>query len=784
MANTRIHRSYRRFSAHFGTSAIALAIGFGSTSAFAQNAAPEDAVAIEDIVVTARLRQESLQDTPIAISAVNAKALEGSVVTDITGIGKFLPNVQLGRIAFAGNSLSASIRGISFADLEKTFDPAVGVAIDGVFLGTNTGANLDFSDIELVEVLRGPQGTLFGRNTVGGVINVRRTKPTGEFGVQLRGRIANHNSQDIQAVINLPKLGDAVSVKLFGQRKVSDLFVSDRATGKKLDGRDYYSFGMSVLAEAGPDTTIQGTIEYQKDRSQYPPNVNLTKASGTSFFLGGNICDLTFEIGYGDLGCDTQGYLRQLPEQFRYADVTIPFKSFIDGWAGSLEITTKLGAFNLTSVTGYRDTRDSLLEENTGAPGLPVPPPPAQALFSIPLIVAARDQNYTQFSQEIRIQGDITDSVDLVAGAYYLNTKYNIGPYPYNGVAAATYVILGAPAQNIVSSQDLDSFAVYAESIIKVAPTVRLTLGGRYTIETKKFDTELTLPATDAFTASLKKTFSDPTWRAILDWKPTENVMAYASWSRGFRSGGFNGRGTTPTSLGPYNPERVDSYELGLKADLLDGKVRFGAAVFQADYKDKQEEILRPAAGGSGTETVVQNASSARIRGIELEFLARPTPELTLRASGAHLDAKYRSFVLPDLSQPGAPLVDVSASRNFRRAPRYTFNAGLDYLREIGSGNSVNLTIDYAYTDDSFVSAISDTTGARRDVIKARGAVDASLALIHSNDKIKNLRIAAYGKDLFSNDGGRLGAALDGGIFYFGVLTQNREYGLELSVSF
>ena len=321
------------------------------------------------------------------------------MITDITGIQKFLPNVQLGRIAFSGNSLSAGIRGVSFADLEKTFDPAVGLAIDGVFLGTSTGANVDFNDIESVEVLRGPQGTLFGRNTVGGIINIRRTRPTGELGGRLHARYGSYNTLDLDAVINLPKLGDTISAKISGLRRTSDSFTRNRVTGKREKGRDFYTVGLAVLAEVSPDTSILGSIDYQKDRSTYPSSINLTKATGLPFGVGGTICDLTFSIGLGDLGCDTQGFLRQRAEGFEFANTTIPFESFIDGWSASLEIKTKLGGFNLTAVTGYRDTSDTLLEENTGAPLIPLAPG-----FAVPLFVAARDQDYKQFSQRDRVK--------------------------------------------------------------------------------------------------------------------------------------------------------------------------------------------------------------------------------------------------------------------------------------------------------------------------------------------------------------------------------------------
>ena len=785
MTKARIQRLLRRLPVYIGAGAIVGTIGLVSAPAFAQAAqslpdtnaeSDKDDGAIQEIIVYARFRQESLQDTPLAVSAVSSEMIENSIVTDIAGIQKFIPNIQLGRVAFAGNSLSAGIRGVSFGDLEKTFDPAVGLAIDGVFLGSSTGANVDLNDVESVEVLRGPQGTLFGRNTVGGVISFRRTRPTGELGARLHARYGSFNALDLDAVINLPKLGDAISAKISGLRRTSDSFTRNRATGKREAGRDYYTLGLAVLAEVSPDTSILASIDYQKDRSSYPSNVNLTKANGLPFGAGGTICDLTFSIGLGDLGCDTQGYLLQRAEGFKFANTTIPFQSFIDGWSASLEIKSKLGALNLTSITGYRDTSDSLLEEGTGTPLIPLAPG-----FSVPLFVSARDQDYKQFSQEIRVQGDVSDRIDIVAGAYYLHTNYAIRPYPYNGNAIATAYFLNGPAQRIDSSQKLDSISVFAESIVKLGSNVRLTLGGRYTIETKTFSTTLSIPG-PGFTANRKATFKDPSGRVILDWKPNDDTMVYASWSRGVRSGGFNGRGASPTAIGPYQPERVDSYELGVKADFANGLFRFNPTIFQANYRNKQEDILR--AAGMVTETVVENAASARIRGAEVELQARPTTELTLRASASYLDAKYLSFLVPDLTLPGNPLVDVSGSRNFRAAPKHTVQAGIDYAREIGGGNSLNLTIDYVYTSDTFISAVTDTSGAKRDIIPGRSTVGASLAFIHAGDNLKNLRISGYVRDLFHKEGGVLAASINAGIFYFGVVAPTRQFGVEAAIKF
>ncbi len=759
--------------------ALLCGIAASSQAAFAQTPSPTTAAAapvvdgLDEIVVTARFRNENQQDTPLSVTAIDSAVLQKFVVVDVQSIQRFLPNVQLSRINFAGNALGASIRGISFADLEKTFDPAIGVAIDGVFLGTNTGGNVDFVDVESVEVLRGPQGTLYGRNTVGGTISVRRTRPTGELGVKLHGRYASFNTYDLDAVVNLPKIADIFSVKLFGLKRNSDSFTKNRYTGDREPGRDFYNVGGSVLAEFGENTTVLASVDYQHDDSFYPSIINLTKANGIPFGAGGTICDFTNAIGFGDLACDTQGVIKQRAEDFKIANTSIPFSSSMDGWNTSLEINSKIGDWALTAITGYRNTNDAILEENSGTPPLALGPG-----VLVPLFVAARDQSYKQFSQEIRIAGDITDWMDLIAGVYYLHTDYKIGPGLNNVGTPGTAFLLNGPIQNFTAAQKLDSYAVFLESIFKLSDTVRLTVGGRYTTETKKFSvTQVSAPA---FTAADDATFSDPTGRVIIDWKPDEDMMLYASWSRGFRSGGFNGRATSATSIGPYDPETVDSFEAGMKADFADGKIRFNPTVFWAEYNNKQEEILR--ASGTATETIVQNAASARIRGIEIEFQARPIKELLLRASGGYLDAKYKSFEIPDLANPGTN-IDVAALRNFRRAPKFSFNLGADYTLAVSDNDDINFAFNYSWIDDITTSPIKDKSGDKRDVIPAYGSLDLTVALLHTGQQLKNLRVSAYGRDLL-HGGGRLNNSLDAGVFWFGVVSPRREFGVEATINF
>ena len=237
-------------------------------TAFAQD---EASFKIDEIVVTARKRKESLQDVPLAVTALDASAIENLHTSTITGIDRLVPNIDLGDNPFTGLGLVAVIRGVGFSDPEKSFEPVVGLSIDGVFLASNTGAAIDAFDLESVEVLRGPQGTLFGRNTVGGVINVKRSRPTGEAGLKVGTRITNHNGREYWGVANLPQVGDALSTKLYAFSKEHDTFAVNLSTGEKDPQKDLLQFGGALLFEPSDRLEALVSVDYFDDDSFGPP---------------------------------------------------------------------------------------------------------------------------------------------------------------------------------------------------------------------------------------------------------------------------------------------------------------------------------------------------------------------------------------------------------------------------------------------------------------------------------------------------------------------------------
>ncbi|MEM9289063.1 MAG: TonB-dependent receptor [Pseudomonadota bacterium] len=758
----------------------------GAAVAIAQGAflAPAQAQ-IEEILVEARKRTESLQDVPLAVTAFNQRNIQVAYSNTIDELDRFIPNVEFSDIQFSGQTLGASIRGVSFADLEKTFEPAVGVSIDGVFLAANSGAAFDLFDLESIEVLRGPQGTLFGRNTVGGVIQARRTRPTGEFGIKAGVRYARHADREYRFVGNLPKIGDQLSTKVYFFRDASKTYAKNIRTGEKEDFTDTISGGISLLWEPADNLDIQFTFDVFDDDSSAQPIYNLSLDDAL-------LCQIPQGLAAGGVipesaarnGCRETSLDVAEETDFEFFNRDFPFTNSIEGIAITNEINWDLDSgWTLTSVTGYRDTDEQLTEENLGAVNIPIP---GTGETGLPLFVANRFQTFSQFSQEFRAAGDVTEDFTLVAGVYYLNTSYSLegGPNPVvpNGQIGTAF-ILGDVVDNAPAGQDLNAFAIFADGTYEFNDKFSFSGGIRYTREKKEFNIQsFTVPFTE-----LEETFSALTGRGIFQYQFTDDIMAFAGWSRGFRSGGFNGRGTTPTTLGPYEEEIVDSFEGGFRTEWLDNRLRLNPTVFYAIYRNKQEEIIRASSlNPETTETFVDNAASATIWGIELEGIAQITEEFNLRFSGGYLNAEYDEFlVLSDPLNLDSPLVDVSDTRALRRAPEFSFSVAGDYSRQINDDFLMRFAAAYSWQDDFAASPIIDTVpGEQRHIIEADGSADFSITLESTFNDRSNFQVTAFINDAFHGERARLTNSLDAGIFWFGNGSPTTIWGIEATFDF
>lgn len=757
---------------------------------------------IEEVVVTAQFRKESVQDIPIAITAFDNAFVENSFVEDVESFDKYVPNVVMSDINFSGQTLGASIRGVSFADLEKTFEPAVGVLVDGVFLGTNTGANFDVFDVESIEILRGPQGTLYGRNTIGGTINVRRTRPTGEWGARVSARLGSLDKREFLFVGNTEAFADVLAIKVFASSKEDNSFTENAFTGERDPWRDIMSGGFAAEYKPTENFTALLSVDIFNDDSNAPPPVNLTESAGASpstpgvpyhifgVDAGATFCDLTQTFAAGGLipaaqalnGCSAASFALASAEGFDKSYTQFPFDNFIQGGSATLEMVWDTGDYELTSVTGYRESKEELREENLGMPNITF------LGTSVPLFVANRLQSYEQLSQEFRVASQYDGDFNFIAGLYYFQSDYSIEPGQAIGSVASQAYVLGAASQIFTAGQDLTSYAGFFDFTYDFAENWRLNAGVRYTVDEKDFainsitQTGLTtIDPSGVFLFNGSEEWGEPSGRVNLTYSFSDDASAYLGWSRGFRSGGWNGRTTRESAAGPYDPEIVDNYELGFRTEWLDNTVRINPTAFFTTYSEKQEEIIRTGVGGSSTETVVENAGKAEIYGLELEALWQPDDHWTFRGTAGYLNAEYKEFVVEDITNPGT-LIDVADSRNIRRAPEFTFNATAQYTTPVSPVSNLTFKVDHSWSDDYTTSPISDPAG--RDLVKDDGETDLTVIYDYITEDDIEFQVAGYVKDVFEGRAGKIGTTLNAGVFYFGVLQQGRTWGVDLTAKF
>jgi iron complex outermembrane recepter protein len=755
-----------------------------SFPALAQTAAEEERDGLSEITVTARKRVEDVQDVPVAVTGLSGEAIENRFVPDVRSIAKYIPNVQLGQVQFSGATLSASIRGLTFADIERSFEPAVATSIDGIFLASNTGALVDMFDVESIEVLRGPQGTLFGRNTIGGIINVRRSRPTGELGAKLSATVGSYGRRDFKGVINAPIVEGKLAAKIGLYSINSDSLTRSFATKKRDPGLDRFGFTGTLLFTPTENFEAILSYEYLKDRSNYPQLVNQS--------LPGSLACDAFALCFN--GPVTPGgtgpTIQQIYEDTNYtASFTdVPFKAPLT--ANNFTMNAKYSGenFDIVSVTGLWKNADSLDIDNIGHQFAP----------EVALFHPVRELSGKQFSQELRFDSDFNGMFNIVAGVYYFRSSYRLERQDVFLLGGSTGPSPGTLVDTFSAGQKVTSYAAFAETYWKLSEATRLTIGGRYTKERKLFNVQKpAVPVAeggpyfcpDPTSAHVpcrtgKLTFNKFTPRVSVDHKFGEDVMAYLSWSRGFRSGGWNGRpGSTPDTIGPYDPETVDSYELGLRSKFADNKALFNVTVFQTDYKNKQEDQItsNPVAPAT-TITFVRNAGEARFRGVEVEAQFKPTSDIHFFASGGYLSGKYLKFL-------DAAGVDIRANRILRYAPKWNVSIGTEVTVPVGSADDrFVIGANAKYLDDYATESTRDTVGPvflgrRREIIPQHTSVDASLSYFGKFGGSTEYKLSAFVNDAF-HKGGRIVRSSQAGPFWFSDRIPERTWGVELQLEF
>ncbi len=617
-----------------------------ATPALAQDAAADEAVDLGEIIVSARRRDELLQSTPVAITAVNAAMLENKASVNIGDLTGAAPGLLITQQNSGAQAANLAIRGLTYADIEKSQTPTVGVVIDGITIGTNTGQLQDAFDVAQIEVLRGPQGTLFGANTIGGVISIERSKPTMETGGKFEVSYGKWNTWAGKAIVNFGD-GESFGIKAWYSHNESDGYYFNTTSNTRTGGSKSDSYGASLLFKpTGSAFDAQLTIE-NLEQSFVPVNVSLTQP-GEAFY-----------------GIAT-------PPQNIYQVSGLPTKATYKAPAATLRMNFDLGGVKLTSITGWRHSEEWQTQD----------------FGTASFYYVLRQQDYTQWSQELRASGKIGDTFDYVVGGYYFDSHYDFLQYTTigggNALLTSTNPAVTAPGFQIEYAAT-KSYAGFGDFNWAFADGFRLSFGGRWTHDKKVLNNGFQGNPFPPASAS----FSKFTPKVGIDYRPSNDVMLYASWTRGYRSGGFSPRaGDAVRATTPFQPETIDSYEIGAKLDLLDRKLQLNLAGFVADYKNMQQNLTIPCTCSTGNQTITGNVpGGALIKGIEADATLRPAEGFRITASAAITDSHFRNFIVGGLNPVGAIVPFDFSANNLIYAPKFSGSIEGEYKFPTSFGN-------------------------------------------------------------------------------------------------
>ena len=741
--------------------AIALAVATASAALVPPVLSAERA--LDEITVTARKRVENLQNVGLSVSALSRSEIQRQFARDLQDLASVAPNLIVDDTAQGPGGVAAIfIRGVGVADVEKNFDPAVGVVVDGVFIGSNAGSLLRSIDLARVEVLRGPQGTLFGRNTIGGTINIERTKPTGELGGRFRAGIEDYDTYYADAIVNFG-ISEDVAVKLSAaKRDQQEGYYDNVNTGDDVGENDYQALGFNLLWAPRDDLELEYTFQLEEIDQDTPPLLN-TGQERHLFCSAYGYCSPSLDepitgdrlkvanIGYRPPAPPDPLGINATPDS---AKIPVPLDASFDADTHILEAHWDLNDdITLDYIYGRFETEEEIISNWDGTPEL--------------LFGTTRPADYQQDSHELRVTYDAGGRLNFVAGLYYWESDYSIDLRSWIGFVAPG-TILDIPQY---SEQDTESQAVFFEGDYALTDSLTLTLGGRYTEdekESRQFGNVNTI--SEGFTDHPDEMWDEFTPKAGLRYNFTDDFMGYVTYSKGYRSGGFNGRvNSLEEARQPYDPETVDNYEVGFKSEWMDRRLRLNGSIFYMEYDDKQEELQLPSDTGTGQKTVVTNASSATIEGVELELQAYVSNNLTVRANLGYLDTEYDDFQYEDINGTVIDLSDLE----FRRAPEWTATVDATYEWEMAGGEAW-VRGAYHYLDDHFVN-VTNSPELEND---SQGIVDASV-----NYSINSFTFSLFGRNLTDEDGYTHGYDV-AGLWSYASTRPPRTYGLEVVYSF
>ena len=754
----------------------------------------------DEILVTARRREESLQDVPVAVSAFSGELLQQRSVRNVSDLQQLTPGLAIQGAAGRRGTPSVSIRGQRTQDTLVSADPSVAFYFNEVILSPVQGANLGVYDLGNVQVLKGPQGTLFGRNTTGGAILFTPNKPGKDFAASLTARYGNYDEKALTGFINIP-ITPELRFRAAGNFRDNDGYgriIAGAQPGHRLDSSNEKSFRVIGVWEPSSVFSNEFIFAYDKSRSGGAGFVlrDINPASSLRFFNGG--------APFG-LPSIFDALSRQRNRSIRELEANSPIGEQVDAKLVTNTTTIQLGEVQLKNIFGFRKLDYGVQYDGD------------DAAFSPSVFAVDNPAHSKQYSDEVQLSGTAFDNkMNWIGGFYYFyqNASDRSNSTSLNGLNPNSPQSVGGIVKNT-------SVSGYLQQTSEILPRLSLTTGFRYTVDRRRatmiiytippapnanlcniFDDRGTrlqfnpaLPFNGCFLNN-EKTFSRPTWTISLDYKPNQDTLIYAASRRGYRTGGFNLRAATASQRRPFNPETVTDFELGFKGTFRTGDwtIRTTVAGYVQKYKGIQRNVtfLDPTTGAITSSTI--NAASATVKGGEADLTIIPLQALQFDFGYSYVKPKYNTF----LTAAG----DFS-DRTFSGVPRHQFNANARFTAlDDDQTGTVTLTANYSYRSGFYHNELFQTP----DQIRRQGGFTSALAALIPND-VQGLRAggvglingriawdrvlgsnfsaAVYGKNLTNKTYVSSGLSLYESL---GTITNTygdpRTYGLEVSVAF
>ena len=663
-----------------------------ATTCLVSLVAPQAAKAeIDEIVVTVQKREQSLQDVPVAVTAISSEALVENNIRSFQDLGAVAPGLVASNDVGYG-SAPLSIRGIGGANGGNAFgDEPVAVYIDEVYQARPRFSTADLLDIEAVEVLRGPQGTFFGRNATGGALLVRTARPTFESEAFLTGAYSTLEETRVQGAVSGPIANDKLAGRVAVLYGVANGWGDNPTRNERVPNSDSFSSRASLLWDATESLEFTLIGDYSRRESWFA-------------FL--RVADLSnpAAIPVFDRRPDFQSDLDS--GTFDHND---PQFSEIESKGITLLGEWDLGPVVVNSVTAYRDTT---MHGSTDTDNSPLALTNNTAWFYD-----------DQFSQELRLSSNEPGRLQWVIGAFYMQEENALDPFCFTAFC-------------VTADHEGEAFAVFADATFDVTDQFSIAAGGRYSYEEKTFENSL-LPSDSG-------DWNDFSPRLVLQYRPADDIFAYASFSKAFKSGGFNAFETV-AGRQEYDPEKIDAYEVGLKTKMFDASLRTNVSVFHYKYDDLQVRTTPGGAGGA----IIQNAAKATVEGIEVEAMWLPDDHWTLTGNLAYLDATFDEGSVSSVDPVVNALLpvpisdrDVSGNR-LSRAPEWQGYVGAKYATDLGDAGELSFDVNYRFQSETFFfEAFQDRDGYKGE---AWGSLGARVAFTSTDGKYE---LAVFGRNL------------------------------------